>query len=378
MVCAIVNSSQKILIWSWGRKGGGAQYSKELADEFVRMDRKHIYLSFSKESDVIDSITKLTDNAFHVHTYNNKIEFIVRTIFLPFLIIDFIIFLKKNNINIIYTPMMHTWTIFFVPFFKLFKIKHVLTVHDASIHPGDCKIFNLINRVLFKSVEFVVVLSSFVKQELIQNYAIDKSIIIESKHGLFNYNKMNFSSKQFTENKTLRIVFFGRILEYKGLDHLIEAIAILENENLDIRLEIYGSGSIKKYQKGLDKIKSLKLENRWINDDEIFEIFDKACLNICPYIEASQSGVIPIALGCGIPSIVTDLGALSEQVKDNKTGIVIDPNAITLSLVNAIRRLYLDRHLCNQFSISAYEYAQENLQWDKIACELKKSIEGKI
>lgn len=378
MVCAIVKSSQKILIWSWGRKGGGAQYSKEIANEFVKMDRECIYLSFSKESDVIDSITKMTENAFHAHTYSNKIEFMVRTVLLPFLIIDFIVFLKRNNIHTIYTPMMHTWTIFFIPFFKLFKIKHVLTIHDVSMHPGDCKIFNLINKVLFKSVELIVVLSAFVKKELIQNYAIDENIIIESKHGLFNYNKMNFSYKQFTENKTLRIVFFGRILEYKGLHHLIEAIAILEKENLDIGLEIYGSGSIKKYQEGLDKIKSLKLENRWINNDEIFEIFDKACLNICPYIEASQSGVIPIALGCGIPSIVTDLGALSEQVKNNETGIVIDPNNITLSLVDAIRRLYLDRRLCNQFSKSAYEYAQENLQWGNIARELKKSIEEKI
>lgn len=379
MVCYVISKmmkSKKLLIWYWGRKGGGAQYSKEIAKEFILMDKENTYLSFSKQSDIISDITDLTNQSLHIKTYTNKIDFLFHTLLVPFLIIHFIIYLKRNRIDTVYTTMVHPWTVFFIPFFKLFKIKHILTVHDATIHPGDNQFFNLINKVLFKNVDCIIVLSNFVKNEVVRNFNIDDGKILKSEHGILNYTMMSFGKKDFKKNELLRVVFFGRILEYKGLRYLIEAITILDKKCLNIRLEIYGSGAIDEYKENLMKVKNLRLENRWIKDNEIYKIFDHACLNVSPYIEASQSGVIPIALSCGIPSIVTDLGGLREQIDDKITGIVINPDNITLNLVNEIEKLYLDRNVCNEMSESAFKYAQKNLLWKKICKELKIKIDG--
>jgi len=52
----------------------------------------------------------------------------------------------------------------------------------------------------------------------------------------------------------------------------------------------------------------LMLLNNFVNNNEISGYFNNADIIILPYIEASQSGVLPIAQHCCIPWIVTDVG----------------------------------------------------------------------
>jgi glycosyltransferase involved in cell wall biosynthesis len=57
-----------------------------------------------------------------------------------------------------------------------------------------------------------------------------------------------------------------------------------------------------------------------------------------PYITASQSGITQIAYQFGTPMIVTNVGGLSEIVKHETAGYVVEPNA--LALANGILDFY--------------------------------------
>ncbi len=363
----------KILIWYWGRKGGGAKYSEEIARGFINLDKENTFLSFSKQSDIFDNVNKLTDKSFHINTYGSKIGFLLKSILLPVLIIRFIIFVKINKITHIYTTMPHIWTVLFIPFFKIVKILHIITIHDATPHPGDPVIWKLINKFLVNNAYRIVVLSNYVKKELIKYYRLESKSIIVSIHGLLSYSNLDYKEKVFNEN-SLRLVFFGRIEKYKGLEYLLKAQIELEKEYNDIYLEVYGSGNIDSYKKLIKNIKNIKLENRWLEDDEIYDIFSKPCINIATYIEASQSGTIPIALSSGIPTIATNIGALSEQVINNETGIVIESENISSNLVQVIEKLYHDKNILTNMSQNSIIFTQKYLDCNIICKNLKDKI----
>lgn len=50
--------------------------------------------------------------------------------------------------------------------------------------------------------------------------------------------------------------------------------------------------------------------NRWIDDAERSELFARAAVVALPYVEATQSGVTPVAYAHGKPVVASDVGAL--------------------------------------------------------------------
>ena len=84
--------------------------------------------------------------------------------------------------------------------------------------------------------------------------------------------------------------------------------------------------------------------NRWVADAEIPRIFQAADIVIVPYVSASQSGVIALAANFGRPVIATRVGAITEQIRDQETGILVQPGSAE-DLASAIDGLLADKGL---------------------------------
>jgi glycosyltransferase involved in cell wall biosynthesis len=84
--------------------------------------------------------------------------------------------------------------------------------------------------------------------------------------------------------------------------------------------------------------------NRYVPADEQAALFREAAVVVLPYLEASQSGVVPIACAFGKPVVVTDVGGLPEVVEDGVTGFVVAPGDET-ALADAIVRVLSDDDL---------------------------------
>lgn len=365
----------KILICYWGKKGGGAKYTYELAKEFVSQYNDDIYTSFSKNSHSFDELSNLAQKGFHIKTFNGFVGFVGMSIILPIKLLMLYFFLKKNKIDIVYTTMGHVWTPFLAILLKTVKIKHIFTVHDAKVHLGDKTMPFFLKKIIYKNAYKLVFLSEYVKNEFNKKFPINSNRIILSKHGILRYRNISTEPKKFNEVPYFRLVFFGRILKYKGLQYLLKAQLELEKRYNDVYLEIYGSGDISEYEQYLKKIKNIKLENRWIKDNEIYQIFSKPCINIVPYIEASQSGVIPVALSFGIPSIATNVGGLPEQLEDKINGLIVDIEDLETDLFKKIEYLYKNRHICDEFSKQCIHYVETKLSWKKIVRDLYREME---
>ena len=120
-------------------------------------------------------------------------------------------------------------------------------------------------------------------------------------------------------------LFFGFIRDYKGLDLLIEAMALLPTDHvLVIAGEPYGD--MAKYYAAIDRLglRHRVVDHiRYISDQEVPLFFSAADVVVLPYKSATQSGITAIAYHFGTPMIATDVGGLKESVEHDRTGLVV-------------------------------------------------------
>lgn len=124
------------------------------------------------------------------------------------------------------------------------------------------------------------------------------------------------------------ILFFGIVRKYKGLDVLLRAMPRVLSEvecNLVVAGEFYDS--IARYeeiirQSGIEK--RVRLENRYIANEEVPALFEEADVLVLPYLSATQSGVARIAIMNRLPIIASRTGGLSESVGESY-GLLVQP-----------------------------------------------------
>ena len=139
------------------------------------------------------------------------------------------------------------------------------------------------------------------------------------------------------------ILFFGFIRKYKGLDLLLEAMVDERIQQQNIKLLIAGEfyDDEKNYKdiiKEHQLEKSVILHNHFIQDNEV-RYYLSACDSIVqPYRNATQSGVTPLAYHFEKPMIVTNVGGLPAMVDQERSGLVCEPNP--LSIADAILKFF--------------------------------------
>lgn len=133
------------------------------------------------------------------------------------------------------------------------------------------------------------------------------------------------------------VLFFGFIRDYKGLDLLLEAWALLrarggtQGRKLLIGGEYYGNRE--KYEaliRELGLADEVVVHDRYIEETEVRHYFCASDLVVQPYRSATQSGVTQVAYHFELPMIVTRVGGLPEIVPHGEVGYVVDvePEAI--------------------------------------------------
>ena len=122
------------------------------------------------------------------------------------------------------------------------------------------------------------------------------------------------------------ILFFGRIWPYKGLEYLIQAEPLISERVPQAKIVIAGTGEdCDRYRRMMVHPERFHFYNEYISDEKRAELFRQASVVALPYIEASQSGVIPLAYQYEKPVIATTVGGLPSLVDHGQTGLLIPP-----------------------------------------------------
>jgi glycosyltransferase involved in cell wall biosynthesis len=166
-------------------------------------------------------------------------------------------------------------------------------------------------------------------------------------------------------SETNYVLFLGYIHPYKGLSVLYEAINHLKNVFSAIKVVVAGKG----YDPILKEIKkdsSFILINRFIENDELVSLIKLSRVVVCPYISASQSGIVQTAAVFQKPVIATNTGAFPEIIKNNENGFIVKAND-PISLSNMIYSVYVNDNLYNSV---VTKLGNSNIfKWNKIASD---------
>jgi len=145
------------------------------------------------------------------------------------------------------------------------------------------------------------------------------------------------------------ILFFGFIRQYKGLDLLLEAMHLLQQQRVadpSIQIPILlVAGEFYEDRKTYDELVAkyqlsnlLILKTEFIADSEVKYYLSAADFVIQPYRNATQSGVTPLAYHFEKPMLVTNVGGLPQMVPHKQAGIVTEPTPIAIA--EGILQLY--------------------------------------
>ena len=358
----------KILIWYWGRLGGGQTYTYHIIKYLKKLSNKYknfeLYLSVSKNAELYNEFQKFNLKSFNINTYDSKFQAVISLLFVSRIRKKFINFIKLNKIGVVYSPMFHVWNFLISKYFFKYNIKYLFTIHDAKLHPGENSfISKLIYNLSVKTADAYLTLTKTVKSQLLKDsYFRNKKIYIARFGSIENIKNV----KKLVKKKIIKFLFFGRILDYKGIHNLLVAFSGFNKDYPNSSLHIVGRGDVSKYSKLILNNNNIYIINNWISEKSFNTFFKDFHVCVLPYVEASQSGVIPLMFSLGIPVIITPIGGLNEQVKNNYNGIICKDFS-SYSLQKEMERISVDKKLYHKLVRGALSTSKNKLIWQKSA-----------
>jgi len=171
--------------------------------------------------------------------------------------------------------------------------------------------------------------------------------------------------KPLNIQKENRICFVGRLTEQKNAFNLIKAVS-----NLNIKLVIFGSGSLEKDLKDFSRQLKADVEFRKnIPNKDLPEELNKSRLFILPSLYEGCPKVLLEAMACGLPVIGTDVCGINEIIKHKENGYLCQTDAV--SIRKAIVEVLNDKKMREKIKFNARETILQNFSLEK---NLEKEI----
>ena len=131
---------------------------------------------------------------------------------------------------------------------------------------------------------------------------------------------------------------FGRLLPYKGLDLLADALHLL-GPRADMEVRVVGQGPESAALTALRALPGVTVENRWVPEGDVGALLAWSDIVVLPYREASQSGVAAAAIAAGRRVVATRVGGVVEQLRDEPFATLCAADSLSLAtaLAGALR-----------------------------------------
>lgn len=196
----------------------------------------------------------------------------------------------------------------------------VLILHDPQTHSGDTLStfpapVRLISRIA-ELTSFCLIIHSHQLLEQIRPL-LRRLPIGVVPHGT------DMASAPVHVPRERKLLVFGRLFAYKGVDTALEAFRLLPENLADAKLVVAGRGPLAALARSQQHV---EVYEEYITDPDVEILLKDARLVLLPYKDATQSGVGLQAVARGVPCVVSSAGALPELVPDSLPGLVVPPD----------------------------------------------------
>lgn len=328
--------------------------------------------ALAKQEEVMLILLEPLEPDYYVDLLMDKIDSSIKTIVLPNFrqyhpanlpsLIKVVNSVKDFDPDVLHLLSEHLWQSLALAW--LTRYPTVATIHDPVFHEGQDNVWSkLIRYITLKFTDEVIVHGQKLKELFIQKYRWSTSKVYVIAYGHFGIFTQ-FAQADVQEERA--VLFFGSIQPYKGLEYFIQCQPIVSKEVPQVKFIIAGSGDLTSEQKAKVSREPFCLHNYYISPKQIAYFMQMASIVVLPYVDASQTGVIPIAYAFRKPVVATTVGSLPEIVRDGETGYLVPPRNAQ-KLAEAVIKLLKDERLRKQMGENGYKMIKEDLDWDRIA-----------
>jgi glycosyltransferase involved in cell wall biosynthesis len=137
-----------------------------------------------------------------------------------------------------------------------------------------------------------------------------------------------------------KLLFFGTVRHYKGLDVLLRALTQVPDVRLVVAGDIWsGEKALRAQIDELGLTDRVTLRPRYVPGPEIPALFRGVDALVLPYRAGTASQNVSLAHAMGVPVIATRAGTLGAQVHDGVDGVLAEPDNVA-DLTAALHRFY--------------------------------------
>jgi glycosyltransferase involved in cell wall biosynthesis len=258
---------------------------------------------------------------------------------------------------------------------KFFGINYSLTVHanDIFVPPN----FEIGLSEILSSASAIIAVSDFAAKQLRERFPENA----ERVHRIYNgIECAQFKPAQF--GRLPLILSIGRLISKKGFDVLIDACALLRQRGHGFRCEIIGEGPLFEELQARIHRQDLHKDVHLVGpqtQSEIAARLSRATVLALP-CRIDPDGamdnlptVIMEAMASALPVVSTDIGGISEMVRDRETGLLVVQND-SVATADALSRLISDLELAQSFGGKGRKRAEEIFSIEKNVRALRDII----
>lgn len=177
--------------------------------------------------------------------------------------------------------------------------------------------------------------------------------------------------------KDIDILYLGRLIEIKGVQHLINALKILRDKGYSLELTIAGKGP---YEEQLKKLATkLGINNRinflgYVPEERKLELYNRS--KICVFPSYAKEGVLTTMLeaaSTAAPIITANCCGMVDFIKNGKNGLLFEPKNVD-DLANKILLLTNNPEISRKIGSNARKSVEKEWNWQYHIKKLERVI----